>query len=120
MPSERPVYPGCQSAGPHGIGKYDCSCEITVRGGAQCRTMLSQRPCGSGMCTRPECCSGSVSVLQPVEAPEVLKTLVGLSDKDLQTLAQALTALRKASPVGMDYKHVDTLRGKIVDLWLMS
>jgi hypothetical protein len=96
---------------------FDSSCPVP---GVQCRTMLSQRPCGSITCVRPECCNGSVSVSESVEAYEVPKTLVGLSDKDLQTLAQALTALRKASPVGMDYKHVDTLRGKVVDLWLMS
>ncbi len=45
----------CQSAGPHGIGKYDCSCPLIVSGGVQCRTMLSQRPCGAHDCTREEC-----------------------------------------------------------------
>lgn len=44
------------------------------------------------------------------------KTLTELSERDLQTLAQALTCLRKAAPVGMDYKHVDTLRAQIVEL----
>lgn len=121
--------------------------------GVQCRTMLSQRPCGSPQCTREDCSrvrpnmcdacgvsqgsrewceycgldttppkkplSEPVSVSEGKEVPDVIKTLTGLSDRDLETLAQALTVLRKASPVGMDYRHVDTLRGHVVDLWLM-
>lgn len=107
--------------------------------GVQCRTMLSQRPCGSTQCTREECSrarisasvlatipgtendvTGPQSVPQSVGEGEPLRTLTGLSDEDLRTLAQALTALRKAAPVGMDYRHVDTLRAHVIDLWLMG
>lgn len=119
----------CQSAGPHGMGKYDCKCPVISSKGVQCRTMLSQRPCGMHVCTRPECKGGKPakndstvpgSVPQNESVAESIYTLTGLSERDLQTLAQALTALRKASPVGMDYKHVDTLRAHVVDLWIMG
>lgn len=123
----------CQSAGPHGIGKYDCKCPVIVPKGVQCRTMTSQRPCGNPQCVREECSgarksaevfsaslSSSESVSEGVDVPQSLYTLTGLSERDVRTLAQALTALRKASPVGMDYRHVDTLRARVVDLWLMG
>lgn len=106
----------------------DVILSVTREPGTQCRTMLSQRPCGMHVCTRPEC-KGSqpvkngtmepVSVSETANAPQPLKTLPGLSERDLETLARALSAYRLAAPVGMDYRHVDTLRGSIVDLWLM-
>lgn len=58
----------CQSAGPHGVGRYDCSCPVIVPQGVQCRTMTSQRPCGAPQCTRPECKSGYATMSARVEA----------------------------------------------------
>ena len=53
-----------------------------------------------------------------VDAP--LFTLSGLSERDLWVLNEALISHRKLAPVGMDYRHVDTLKAKIVDQALLG
>ena len=70
--------------------------------------------------TPPKALSVPESDERTTEVPETRKTLTGLTDEDLRLLGQALTTLRKVSPVGMDYRHVDTLRAHIVDLWIMG
>lgn len=87
--------------------------------GVQCRTMLSQRPCGSSQCTREECSratesaqafmkimdgtkdstnigsTGSESVSQSESGTESTYTLTGLSGRDVERLEQALRMLRR-------------------------
>lgn len=91
--------------------------------GAQCRTMLSQRPCGMHVCTRPECreskpyrvhaacgkahsvydttcdtengVTGSQSVPQTEGDTEPTYTLTGLSARDVERIAHALRMLRR-------------------------
>lgn len=106
----------CQSAGPHGIGRYDCSCPLTVSQGVQCRTMPSQRPCHNPNCVRDECSrahasaqvfmdatndgteNGSMpseSAPQTSQVQEPLYTLTDLSARDVERLEQALRMLRR-------------------------
>lgn len=104
-----------------------------TRTGIQCRTMLSQRPCGHPGCERPECSRARLSAEvfataldAPVSAPETAgvqepsRVPVSLSERELRLLADALASHRLRAPVGMDYREVDTLRAKIVDAWIMS
>lgn len=116
---------------------YDVNYDSARSGDIQCRSLPIQRPCGSSQCTRPECSraresasavgtthatendvTGSESTSQATTKDEPLKSLHGLADADLQLLARALTVLRKTSPAGMDYRHVDTLRAKVLDVWM--
>lgn len=60
----------------------------------------------------------SVSAQEPSGVRESTHTLTGLSEADLGLLVEALATHREAAPVGMDYRHVDTLRAKIVDAWI--
>lgn len=104
-------------------GIYDESCRNQTcshptnpknLGGVQCRTMLSQRPCGSSQCTRMECSgarlsasvlatipdtendvTGSESVPQTTSEGEPTYTLTGLSARDVERLEQALRMLRR-------------------------
>lgn len=62
------------------------------------------------------CCGFDAT--KDVVDPEPSHTLTGLSEADLGLLAEALATHRDAAPIGMDYRHVDTLRAKIVDAWI--
>lgn len=117
----------CQSAGPHGIGKYDCKCPVIVPGGAQCRTMASQRPCGMHVCTRPECkgskpatkngSTGSVSVPQSEGDTEPTYTLTGLSARNVERLEQALRMLRRTyTRDSAGYRETSELGARVSDL----
>ena len=82
--------------------------------GVQCRTMLSQRPCGARDCTREECSrarvsasvletipdtetdvTGSESAPQTTGDSEPLYTLHSLTGADVARLEQALRMLRR-------------------------
>jgi hypothetical protein len=93
----------CQSAGPHGIGKYDCSCPVVSSQGVQCRTIPSCRPCGASDCTREKCSGArrsaevfSASLSEPesdertTSGGEPQGTSVRLSRDELWSLQRAL------------------------------
>ena len=82
----------------------------------QCRTMLSQRPCGNSQCTREECSratqsalafmdatkqgtengsTGSESDERTTEVQEPTYTLERLSARDVERIEQALRMLRR-------------------------
>lgn len=103
-------------------GIYDESCRNQTcshptnprNQGVQCRTMLSQRPCGARDCTREECSrarvsasvlatipdtendvTGSESAPQSTSEGESTYTLTGLSARDVERIAHALRMLRR-------------------------
>lgn len=96
-----------------------------ITSGIQCRTMLSQRPCGSTQCTREECSrarlsasviatipdtengvTGSESVPQTTGESESLYTLHSLTRDDVDLLRYALSVVHAESMAGTDeWKH---------------
>ncbi len=88
--------------------------------GIQCRTMLSQRPCGSVSCTREECSkplSTAESVSEGADVPQSLYTLTGLSGRDVERLEQALRMLRSIyTRDSTGYRETSELGSRVSDL----
>lgn len=74
--------------------------------GVQCRTMLSQRPCGSSQCTREECSRARVSA-------SVLATIPDTENGSTGSVSAPQTE-RDTEPTytltGLTRRHVDALR----------
>ena len=94
--------------------------------GPQCRTMLSQRPCGMHVCTRPECAgskpatkngsTGSESVPQTESVPEPTYTLQGLSARDVERIEQSLRLLRRTFTRDSEgYREISELGARVSD-----
>lgn len=100
----------------------------------QCRTMLSQRPCGSLQCTREECSgarvsasvlatipdtendvTGSESAPQSTSEGEPTYTLTGLSARDVERIAHALRMLRRIyTRESSMYEEVSELGSRVI------
>ena len=106
--------------------------------GIQCRTMLSQRPCGSPQCTREECSratqsaqafmaimdatksatengsTGSVSAPQSESVSVSTYTLTGLSARDVDRIEQALRMLRRTfTRDSAGYREISELGARV-------
>lgn len=78
----------CQSAGPHNIGKYDCSCPVISSNAVQCRTRLSQRPCRNPQCVREECSGARLSASVLATIPDTENDVTG-SQSDERTTGES-------------------------------
>lgn len=87
----------------------------------QCRTMISQRPCHTAACSRPECARKPVnspqSAQEPTEVSEPTQDLMGLSDADVERLDLALyTAMEDTMPGTDEWYALSELKSRLYRL----